>query len=187
MASPDKNDFQLDLTFTGKDRDYARPIGIVVAVLGIVFIIATMTTGLAARILPMSDEYLQVLVPRAADGKEPLALKSLEQTTTDYTLTVNGTVQNRTEFPVKNIVAVVDGWDAKYVYQKAEAALTPAEVPSQETATFQATLSFSGQPAGYKVTFRVVEGPVVSHKDERPVPVADPTVQPPQITITPKK
>src|SRR2546422_6675350 len=100
------DDFKIDLTYSGQDKDYLRPIAIGIAIAGIIFIIATMTTSVAAKLLPMNDEYMQVLVPVAADGAEPLSLKLLEQEVNDKTMTVHGTVENRTDYTVSSMVAV---------------------------------------------------------------------------------
>src|SRR6476620_11590210 len=155
------------MTFTGQDNKLVKPIAIAIAAVGVVFIIATMTTNVAAHFLPMADEYLQVLVPQARDGKEPLALQTLDQTTTDNTLTVTGTVLNRTDYPVSGLVVVLEGQDVNYAKQRAEAPITPAEVPSQQAATFQVSATFSAQPSAYSVTFRIADGPAVPHHDDR--------------------
>jgi len=168
VSTPEKEDFHLDLTFTG--REYSKAIQITTYILVsliIVFILATMTTNVAAYILPMSDEYLQVLVPQAPDGKEPLALKALDQTTTDNTLTVTGTVLNRTDFPVSGLLAVLNALDVKYNKQTAKVPLTPAEIPSQQTGSFQVTVTLPDQPGQYSLEFRIPDGPAVPHRDDR--------------------
>jgi hypothetical protein len=167
VSTPEKDDFQLDMTFTGQENRLVKPIAIAVAAVGVVLILATMTTDFAAHVLPMSDEYLQVLVPQAKDGKEPLALKTLDQTTTDNTLTVTGSVLNRTDFPVSGLVAVLEGQDVNYGKQRTEVPLDPAEIPSQGTASFEASITFAAQPSAYAVTFRVADGPAVPHMDDR--------------------
>src|SRR4029077_860161 len=95
-VSPENEGPRLDLTFTSQERSYARPVGIGVAAAMIVFIVLTMTTTLASKILPMSDEYLLVMIPPAPDGAEPLALKSLMHEIDDKTISVSGSVMNRT-------------------------------------------------------------------------------------------
>ncbi len=167
VSTPEKNDFHLDTTFTDSKSKLVVPIAIAVAALGIIGIFATMTTDVAGHLLPMSDEYLQVLVPQASDGKEPLALKTLENSTMDKTLTVTGTVENRTEFPVSGIVAVLDAIDVGYAKQKIEVPLDPPEIPSKGAASFTASVTFPGQPAQFSLTFRIADGPVVAHHDDR--------------------
>src|SRR5437016_4542245 len=98
MSTPEKDEFHLDLTFTGQNNKLFVPIAIAFAAVSIVFIIATMTTNVAATVLPMSDEYLQVLIPQAPDGKAPLSLQALENVIDGNTLSVTGTVMNRTDF-----------------------------------------------------------------------------------------
>jgi hypothetical protein len=167
VSSSDPKDFHVDMTFTGQDNRLIKPIAIAIAAVSIVFIIATMTTNVAASFLPMSDEYLQVLVPRAQDGKEPLALQTLDQTTTDNTLTVSGTILNRTEYPISGLVVVLEGQDVNYAKQRAEAPVTLPEIPSQQTAPFQVSATFGAQPSAYSVTFRIADGPAVPHRDDR--------------------
>src|SRR5262245_27648609 len=111
MPTSEDPEFHVDLTLSGQDRGNTLLIASIVAVAAIAFIILTMTTGLSARLLPMSDEYLQVLVPVAADGAEPLGLKSLDHQISGNTITVRGTVQNRTDYTVSGILAVVEMQD----------------------------------------------------------------------------
>src|SRR5262252_4459115 len=89
-VSSQNDDLHLDLTFTGSQRSYARPVGIGVAAALILFIILTMTTSVASKVLPMSDEYLLVMIPAAPDGAEPLGLKSLMYDPGETVLSVNG-------------------------------------------------------------------------------------------------
>src|SRR3954466_12355285 len=103
---PENNDFHIDLTFTGQQKDSARPIGIVVAIPAILFIIATMTTRVAERILPMSDDYLQAMVPALPDGSEPLGLISLTQDITEKSISVTGSIMNRADRDMSNLMAV---------------------------------------------------------------------------------
>lgn len=167
VSTPGKDDFKLDLTFTGKGRDYSRPIGLIVAIVGITFILMLMTSNLASSILPMNDDYLQVLVPSAPDGKEPLALKALDQQITDSTIAITGTVANRTDFPISGLVAVIDAQDTAGHPKKVEVQVTPSEVPSQGTATFQASVTLEQKPSGYSLQFRLLDGPTIPHRDDR--------------------
>jgi hypothetical protein len=188
VSTPEKDDFRLDLTFTGKDRTpLLNRIAIGVAAAGILFILATMTTGLAAHLLPMSDQYLQVLVPQAPDGKEPLALKTLDNTIEGSTLSVTGTIQNRTDFPVSGLLAVLTAQDVRYNRQTTSVPLTPADIPSGGTGNFQISITMPDQPGQYSVEFRVPDGPVVPHRDDRassygisePPKVSEPTATEP--------
>jgi len=168
VSTPEKDDFRLDLTFTGKDENKTLQLVTIASVsIVILAIIITMTTNVSARILPMSDEYLQVLVPRAPDGKEPLALKTLDQSIIDNTLTVSGTILNRTDFPVHSLLAVLTAMDVKYNKQTASITTTPAEIPSQSTGSFQISVTLSDQPGQYSLEFRIPDGPAVPHRDDR--------------------
>ena len=185
MSTPEKEDFRLDLTFTGKDHSkLVKPIGIVVAALGIIFILATMTTSVAARLLPMSDQYLQVLIPQAPDGKQPIALKTLDNTITDKTLNVTGTVQNRTYFPISGLLVVLTAQDMRYNKQSVSLPLSPADIPAGGTSSFQIGVTLPDQPGQYSIEFRIPDGPVVPHLDDRASSYGIPQ---PTITVEPKK
>ena len=175
---PENNDFHVDLTFTGKDNNnLVRPIAIVVAVVGIIFIIATMTTNVAARLLPMSDDYLQAMIPLAPDGTEGLGLISLQQEITEKTISVSGTVMNRSDKPISNVLAVVQMQDTTGRFpQLAEAPVSPVELPPQATGTFTTMATLQEKPGGYILKFRFADGPFMPHKDDRG----------PAITITPQ-
>jgi hypothetical protein len=168
VSRPEKEDFHVDLTFSGENKSHARPIGLVIALLGIGLIVATLTTDIAANLLPMDDRYLLVLVPLAPDGAEPFSLRSLTQEIKDKTMVVNGTVANRTEYPVMNILAVIEMQDTTGRFpQTIEAPIDPVELLPQAVGNFTATATLQEKPSGYLVKFRLAEGPFVPHKDER--------------------
>ena len=179
MSTPENNDFHLDTTFTGRDSQTSvRLFAIGLAIVGFVFIIATMTTNVAASLLPMSDEYLQVMIPVAPDGGEPLSLTLLMHEITEKTITVTGSVLNRDDQPISNLVAVVQMQDTTGRFpQTQEVAVMPTELPPQGTGTFMAMATLQEKPGGYLVKFRFADnGPFIPHKDERA----------PAITITPQ-
>jgi len=177
VSTPDKDDFHFDLTFTGRDSNYARPIGIGVAIASIVFIIATMTTSIAAKLLPMSDEYLQVMIPAPPDGAEPLSLTSLTHEINEKTISVSGSLMNRTDQMISGVVAVIEMQDTTGRFpQTQQVPLTPPDLPSMGTGTFMAMATLQEKPGGYIVKFRFVDGPFIPHKDERG----------PAISITPQ-
>jgi hypothetical protein len=177
VSAPDKDDVHFDLTFTGRESHYARPIGIGVAVATIIFIIATMTTNVAAKFLPMSDQYLQVMIPKAPDGGEPLGLTSLMHEIDDKTISVSGSLMNRTDQTVSGVVAVVELQDTTGRFpQTQEIPLTPPDLPPKGTGTFMAMATLQEKPGGYIVKFRFADGPFIPHKDERG----------PAISITPQ-
>jgi hypothetical protein len=170
VSIPEKKDFHLDLTFTDRPNKLVLPIAIAVASIGIVLIVATMFTHFAERMLPMSDSYLQVLVPRAPDGKEALSLVALDYPTTDNTLSVSGSVVNRTDFPITGLMAVVTAQDVNNAVQTVEVPLTPSEIPSQGSGSFQTTITLGAKPGGYSLRFRLADdGPFVPHHDDRSI------------------
>ncbi len=176
-VSPENEGPRLDLTFTSQERSYARPVGIGVAAAMIVFIVLTMTTTLASKILPMSDEYLLVMIPPAPDGAEPLALKSLMHEIDDKTISVSGSIMNRTAQSISNVVAVVEMQDTTGRFpQTQEVPVQPVELPPQAVGAFMAMATLQEAPGGYIVKFRFADGPSIPHKDERT----------PEVTITPQ-
>ena len=164
------------MTFTDRESN-ARIIAAVVAVLGIIFVIATMTTSVSASLLPMSDEYLLVMIPVAPDGGEPIGLTALTHEINDKTISISGMVMNRSEMPLLDVLAVVEMQDTTGRFpQTQEVPLMPAELPPQGTATFAAMATLQEKPGGYIIKFRFEDGPFIPHKDERA----------PAITITPQ-
>jgi hypothetical protein len=180
MSKPDNNDFHIDLTFTGQKRDYeryARPVGIVAAGIGIIFILSTMTTGVAMRILPMSDEYLQAMIPALPDGSEALGLTSLTHDITDKTMSVSGSIMNRADRTMSGIVAVVQMQDTTGRFpQTVSVPVMPADLQPNANGTFMAMATLQEKPNGYVLKFRFNDGPFIPHKDERG----------PSISITPQ-
>ena len=169
MSSPEDQEFRVDLTFSSQDERNTFLIASIVAGAAIVFIILTMTTTLSSHLLPMNDDYLQVLVPVTADGAEPLGLKSLEHQIKENTITVSGTVQNRTDYNVSGIVAVVEMQDTTGRFgQTVEAPVEPVDLASQQTGSFMASATLEQKPAGYLIKFKLVDGPFIPHKDDRP-------------------
>jgi len=177
MSTRDKNDFHIDMPFTGRQRNLARPIGIGVAVVAIIFIFATMTTNVAARLLPMSDDYLQAMIPTAPDGAEPLGLTMLSHEIKEKTISVTGTVTNRTKEPMLNVLAVVLMQDTTGRFpQTAEVPLMPADLQPDASGMFMTMATLQEKPGGYIIKFRFADGPFIPHKDERG----------PAISITPQ-
>jgi len=168
------------MTFTGRQLNLARPVGIGVAVVAIVFIFATMTTNVAARLLPMSDQYLVAMIPSAPDGAEPLALTMLSHDINEKTISVMGTIRNRTMEPMMNLIAVVQMQDTTGRFPEVtEVPIMPADLQPGATATFMTMATLKEKPGGYIVKFRFADGPFIPHKDERSNLAA------PSISITP--
>jgi hypothetical protein len=156
------------MTFTGRDRNYARPAAIVVAIVGIAFIVLTMTTNMAAHLLPMSDQYLQVMIPKAPDGGESLSLSSLMHDINDKTISVSGSIMNRTDQPISDVIAVVQMTDTTGRFpQTQDIPITPMVLQPKETGTFMAMATLQEKPGGYVVKFRFADGPFIPYKDER--------------------
>ena len=177
MTTPENDDFKVDLTFTSRDSSYPRVIAITTAIVGIIFIVATMTTSVAAKLLPMNDDYLQVMIPLAPDGGEALGLTSLMHELKDKTISVSGSVQNRSEQQLSDIIAVVQLLDTTGRFpQTQEVLVTPKDLPPQASGTFMASATLQENPGGYVVKFRFEDGPFIPHKDDRG----------PAISITPQ-
>jgi hypothetical protein len=176
-VSSQNDDFHLDLTFTGARGDYARHVATGVAAVLIVFILLTMTTSVASKILPMTDEYLLVMIPPAPDGAEALGLKSLKYDADDKTISVAGSIMNRTMEPMSNILAVVEMQDTTGRFpQTAEVPVQPSDLAPGATGAFSAMATLEGKPGAFVVKFRFADGPFIPHRDERT----------PEITITPQ-
>jgi hypothetical protein len=177
-VSSQNDDLKLDLTFTGGQKSHARPIAIGVAATLIVLIILTMTTGLASAILPMTDDYLLVMIPNAPDGAEPLGLQSLMYDIVDEkTITVNGSVANRTGQSMSNVLAVVEMQDTTGRFpQTVEVPIQPPDLEPQGAGTFTAMATLQEKVGAYIVKFRFADGPFIPHKDERT----------PDLSITPQ-
>jgi hypothetical protein len=174
---PENKDFQVDLTFTNRKSPYILPVAIGTAVAGIVFIVLTMTTSVAAKLLPMSDDYLQAMIPAAPDGGEALSLTSLTHEITDKTIVVSGSIMNRTDQMMANVIAVVEMQDTTGRFpQKQEIPIMPQELQPQAMGTFMAMATLQEKPGGYIVKFKFEDGPFIPHKDERA----------PSISITPQ-
>jgi hypothetical protein len=165
------NDLKLETSFSnsGGSFPYIAVAFAVLAIAGIVFVTAT---DIAARLLPMDVQYLAVLVPTVADGSPPLSLQTLTQKSDDKTLTVDGTVMNRTESTITGLLAVIQVKD-KFTLPgpSIEVAVEPAELASKATATFHAAITLGENGlSGYDIQFKLPDdGPFVPHKDDHPV------------------
>ena len=173
---PENNDLHLDLRYSER-KDYARPIGIGVAAVLILLILLTMTTSVASKILPMSDDYLVAMIPAAPDGAEPLAIKSLTHEVDDKTIAISGSIMNRTNEPMMNVHAVVEIQDTTGRFpQTLEVPVQPPDLPSQGMSNFTTMATLQEAPGAYIVKFRFADGPFIPHKDDRT----------PEFTITPQ-
>ena len=163
-----RNEYHLDMSFTGRQRNLARPIGIGVAAAGILFILLTMTTNVSAYLLPMTDDYLQAMIPSAPDGAEPLGLTMLSEEANGKTIAVKGTITNRTKEAMSNVVAVVLFQETTGRFpQTVVVPLMPSNLAPDGSANFIAMATLQEKAAGYSVKFRFEDGPFIPHKDER--------------------
>ena len=170
------DDLKLETTFTNA-RSLFPYIAAGVAVAGIALIVLSMTTGIGSWLLPMDDRYLTVLIPAAADGSPGLSLQALEDDAKPKTLSIRGTVLNRTPYPINGLQVVIDVKD-RYTLPVATVTvpLDPVELLSQKSGTFQAIIGVEKELGGYSVRFKLPDdGPFVPHLDERPGQVPAPT------------
>ena len=185
VSTPDRNEYRIDMTFSGRQVKLARPIGIGVAIVGIIFIFATMTTNVAAHLLPMGDEYLAAMIPAAPDGSEPLSLTLLCYEINDKTISVTGAIKNRTNEPMSNVLAVVKMVDTTGRFpQTVEVPVMPAPLQPQSESNFMTMATLQEKPAGYTINIRFADGPFIPHKDEYIPSNKDQRCAP--ITITPQ-
>ena len=174
------DEFKLDTTFTDPSQKWHKPAAVVAAIVMVVIIILTMTTNVAAWLLPMDDSYLTALIPQAADNAEPLALKTLEHVIDENVLTVKGSVENRTDYTVSGIAAVIQPLDIYGLpLMPIEVPVQPADLPAHMAGTFDTTVGLNDRPSGYSVKFKIVDGPLVPHKDDRAPAVVLPAGVPP--------
>ena len=168
MGTPD---LKLDTSFCSA-RGAFPYIAAAVAVLVIAGIVAVMTTDIAARLLPMDPQYVGVLVPTTPDGSPPLSLQTLTQKLDSKTLTVAGSVINRTEATINGLLAVILIKD-KYTLpaDTIEVPVEPAELPAKAKGTFHTTIMVGEKGVGgYDIQFKLPDdGPLVPHKDDHPL------------------
>jgi hypothetical protein len=89
---------------------------------------------------------------------------------------------NRTDFPVSGILAVITATDVKYGKKVVEVPIDPVEIPSQQLGKFQADVVLEAQPSIYSLEFRVPDGPIVPHLDDRALTPVTPEMSPPVVT-----
>lgn len=149
------------------DSWIGKTIAAAVAALLFVGIVAIVRTNFAENILPMSDEYLQAMVPRAADGTEALALRSLDHLLGENRISISGSVVNRTEQPLTEFVVVIYADDTSGRFaQTLELETAPPVLEPGGLATFAVDIEMGGKPARYDVKFKLKDGPVIPHREE---------------------
>jgi hypothetical protein len=180
VSTPEDKDFKVDLTFTGRQANI-RLYAAVAAIAGFIFIVATMTTNLAANLLPMTDQYLQAMVPIAPDGGEPLGLTMLTHEINEKMISVSGSVVNRSDQTLSDLIVDIQIQDTTGRFpQNQEIPVMPSELPPQATGTFMTMATLEENPGGYILKFRFANGPFIPHKDERgPAISITPQIPPP--------
>ncbi len=130
-----------------------------------------LVTGIGRDRLPYTDYFFAVRAPEAADGSEALSLQSLTYMEIDKTVSITGTVMNRTESPISGLLAVIAVTD-KFTLpvQTVNVPVEPAELAPKAMGTFRTTVTLGENGfGGYTLQFRLPDdGPFVPHKDERP-------------------
>jgi hypothetical protein len=138
--TPEQDQFRIDLTASDPQR-HTRAYAAAMAAVTILFILLTMTTDISTRILPMKDEYLQVMIPLAPDGSEAISLKSLDHEIIENSIRVRGSVMNRTAYPLSGLTAVVDLIETTGRFgQTVDLPLDPPEIPVGGTSAFETTV-----------------------------------------------
>ena len=166
------DDFNLETRFS-RSRGLFSYIALALG-LGLLVLVVMVVSG-KFDYLPYS-EYFAVRAPAAADGTEALALLSLDEKEDQKTVTISGTLMNRTESPISGLVAVITVTDNFTLpVQTVNVPVEPAELDPKATGMFQTTVTVGETGfGGYSIDFRLPnDGPFVPHKDERP---ADPTI-----------
>jgi hypothetical protein len=81
---------------------------------------------------------------------------------------VHGTIANRTDYNVVNVIAVVEMQDTTGRFpQTLEVPVEPADLPPQASGNFMASATLQEKVAGYVIKFRLADGPFLPHKDDR--------------------
>jgi hypothetical protein len=121
----------------------------------------------------MDENYRNVFVPTMADGSHPLSLKTLQykEDPRARTLTLEGTVMNRTDSTISGLLAVVQVKDRfTLVAQTVEVPVDPAELDSHAIGKFQTVVTYGENSlGGFDLQFKLPDdGPFVPNMDERP-------------------
>ena len=149
--------------------DYLR-IGAGVAIgLSILLIGVFSLTDLSGVLLPMRDDFLNVLRPTAADDSGyPFVLNALENDLEGNTLSISGTMTNNSTTSVENVMVVIDVEETTGRFPATlEVPVDPEVIEPEENGTFSVSVTMRQRPNNYKVQFRLQNGPFVPHRDER--------------------
>jgi len=151
--------------------------------LGVLILLFMIVTGIGRDHLPFSEVFA-VHAPSAADGSEALSLmtNTHEESADGKSLSVEGTVVNRTEKTISGLMAeivIIDKYTLPAETQKVP--VEPADLAAKATGSFHANFTIGEKGLGsYSVQFRLAnDGPYVPHKDETPEVIPPPSEQKP--------
>jgi hypothetical protein len=173
-------DFKIEDRFSRSRGLFPYVVGIIGLV--VVVVIVMILTGKGLSHLPFG-EYFAVHAPTAPNGTEALSLQSLKHTTDEKTtLSIEGTVMNRTDRKISGLVAVIAVTD-RFTLPVAtvNVPIEPTDLEPMKIGTFNTTVMLGENGLGtYNLQFRLPnEGPFVPHKDDRPPePIGEPEAQP---------
>jgi hypothetical protein len=164
-----REDFNLETRFSRNRGVFPYIAGFLGLVL--VVLIFMYATGIGREMLPYS-EYFARRAPTAADGSEALSLQELTHVTDEKTtLSIEGSVLNRTDETISGLQAVISVTD-KFTLPlpTLNVPVEPVELPAKGMGVFRTTVTLDDKGlGGYSVNFRLPdEGPFVPHLDERP-------------------
>jgi hypothetical protein len=169
-------EFKIDTRFSSSRGIFPYLVGILGV--GVVVVLFMLVTGIGRDRLPYSDFFFAVRVPQAKDGSEALSLAMLSYKETDKTVEITGEVANRTEAPIKGLLAVIAVTD-KFTLpvQTVEIPIAPVDLAPEAMGTFQTTVMLGEHGfGGYSIQFRLPDnGPFVPHRDDRAPEPAEPT------------
>src|SRR6185503_14337569 len=99
------DEFKIETRFSNSRGVFPYILGILG--IGLVVVLFMIVTGIGRDRLPYSDYFFAVRAPEAKDGSEALSLRALSYKEADKTVVIAGEVANRTEKPIKGLLAVI--------------------------------------------------------------------------------
>jgi len=162
------DDLQFETRFSKSRGLFPYVLGAIGLV--VVVVLFMIITGIGRDRLPFA-ELFAVHAPTAADGSQAISLQDLKQAQTETSLSIEGTVANRTDRVISGLIAVITVNDRFTLpSQTVNVPLNPPDLQPKGTATFQTMITLDEKGlGGYNLQFRLPnEGPFVPHLDERP-------------------
>jgi hypothetical protein len=162
-------DFKIETRFSSSRGVFPYILGILGV--GVAVVLFMIVTGIGRDRLPYSDFFFAIRAPETADGSTALSLLTADYKESEKTVLISGTVKNRTEKPIKGLLAVLAVTDRFTLpVQTVSVPIEPAELAPQAVGTFQTTVTLGEHGfGGYALDFRLTDkGPFVPHEDERP-------------------